>query len=106
MTTQELLNKVKNNGRSLQLIYVGTGLPIIGLSPKCDIGELMSINLEAFSYRLYSLREGEAFVIGRDESCDFVLSEDIRFSRFHCMIALVDNNYYIYDCSLCGTIIK
>ena len=45
MTTKELLQTVNNNGRNANLIYVGTSLPTVGLAPKCDIGELMSLNL-------------------------------------------------------------
>lgn len=106
MTTKELLQTVNNNGRNANLIYVGTSLPTVGLAPKCDIGELMSLNLNIFLAQARRLQPDEAFVIGRDGNCNFVLPEDRRFSRFHCVIAFVNGNFYVFDCSLCGTVLK
>lgn len=106
MKTKELLEAVNNSGRNANLIYVGTTLPTIGLAPKCDIGELMSLNLNIFLAQACRLQPDEAFVIGRNENSNFILPEDRRFSRFHCAITLSNGNFYIYDCSLNGTFIK
>ena len=104
MEKKEIIAAVRNNEREMKLIFVGgySELPTVGLSDRCDDGRLMSINLKIFAR---FLRPGEMFVIGRDSDANFHLPADRRFSRIHCVIDRVGDEFYVYDCSLNGTVV-
>lgn len=105
MTVQEVLAKAQSNGRNVKFlgyVYVGNGT-VIGLNT--DDAPHMTVSLDSFGMEIHSLKEGEAFVIGRDKASDFVLPQCRVFSRFHCFIERCRDGFRLYDASLNGTAI-
>lgn len=134
MNKETTLKRIKENGRSCTLLKECSlkDLPIIGLTCTDRNGALhiqQKVNLHEFTKQLAKLNDGEIFVIGRDEDCDLrpgyklwlelTLKDGLTeksaeksymnvlrtISRIHCFVEKKGKKYFVYDCSLAGTII-
>lgn len=97
MEIEKLLQEVKNNGREMKLLFVGSVLPTIVIAreelPLCYLANNIPQS------------NNEAFVIGRGPEANWKI-ENPYASSIHCAILRVGKNFHLYDCSLNGTTVK
>lgn len=103
------LNEVKNilgtNGRSTKLVCIFSGktAPVLEFGNGYAECQHKRIDLKDNIEVLKSLKEGDAFTLGREDYNNIDLGEIADISRLHCYIVREGKQFKLYDCSLFGT---
>ena len=105
MKLTEVAQILGTNGRSSKLVCVFTEntAPMLEFGNGFAACQHKRIDLKEHIEKLKSLKEGQAFTLGREAYNDYDLGEIADISRLHCYIVRDGEQYKLYDCSLFGT---
>ena len=106
MKIREAKQTAVEHGRKVTLlcIFKEENAPIVEFGDSYAKCSHKRINLKDHIEALKALKEDAAFTIGLGLDSEMDIEVDLPdISRLHCYITHEGEQFYLYDCSLCGT---
>lgn len=105
MKLSEVKQILGTNGRSTNLVCIFTEntAPVLEFGNGFAACQHKRMELKEHIEKLKSLKEGDAFTLGREDYNNIDLGEIADISRLHCYVVREGKQFKLYDCSLFGT---